>query len=285
MMNRGAAIAEEFYKGQAVEVRRSHGGRDTWRAARIHRRTSSGYEVIYAEGPQAPQHIMRCDLRPTETRQPERPTVKVSTPLLSPADIDAYNARIEAEAKARSAAAVANTPEPAPAPAQTLVLVRRNAENGMVRTKRQPKVHNPTPLALALRNARVAKGMQQSTVATLAKLRHSSRLSPLEFGDSLPNDDELLNLSIVLDLDLGHLLELREQGRDPERASRIVEAPRLASAPPPPALPAPEPAPKPEPPRERPRELPPAALLELETLREENAILRGAIVFYAGLER
>ena len=274
-MFRGAQAEREYYTRQAVEVRKTHNGRESWRPARIHRRTSRGYEVIYNEGPQAPQHIMYPDLRPMEETKREH-TPRIGTPALTPADIDRINAQAEAEAQRKSAEAVANTPPP-----QTLVLVKRQPEAPAPapaqptdqRRKRMPKHHEPTPLSEALRRARINRGAQQRTIAELTEI---SRLSHIELGDVEPTDAELASLALALDLNLDHLVTLRD-GPAPARAA--------------PALPAVcQPEPEPERPtiaelvREAPKPVRAPEASELETLREENAILRRALLFYAGRE-
>jgi len=276
-MFRGAQVQHDFYTKQAVEVRKTHNGMERWRPARIHRRTSRGYEVIYKEGPQAPQHILFADLRPMEETKREH-TPRIGTPALTPADIDRINAQAEAEAQRKSAEAVANTPPP-----QTLVLVKRqpeapaSAQQTDQRRKRMPKHHEPTPLSEALRRARINRGAQQRTIAELTEI---SRLSHIELGDVEPTDAELASLALALDLNLDHLVTLRD-GPAPARA-----APALPAV----CQPEPEPEPEPERPtiaelvREAPKPVRAPESGELETLREENAILRRALLFYAGRE-
>lgn len=288
-MIRGAAEQNEYFGGQMVEVRNTHNGRETWRPAKIHRRTSRGCEVVYRDGTdQRPQHIMFSDLRPME--KSSRPTAKVATPLLSASDIDAYNARLEAEERERKAAEAAK-PQP-------LVLVRRMPEaveprSPSGRRLRSPKKHFPTPLSTLLRNRRAEKGMQQRALAQRSKL-HQSRLSTIEFGDTKPTDNELLELAVALDLDYDELVKLRaseglpaakfepEPEPEPELHEQIIERLPLHA----PTL------------REdilEPRKPVPAPLQqtvdverllrELDRLKEENTILRGTVVFFAGLER
>jgi len=309
MTIRGAQVQEVYYRFQAVEVRNTHNGRETWRPAKIHRRTSRGCEVIYNEGPQAPQHIMYPDLRPME--KAPREAVKVSTPLLSPADIDRINAQIEAEARQKSEAQAANKPEPAP---QNLVLVKRpdSAPPPQApipiggRRKRVPKQHTPTPLSEALRKARIAKGLQQKDAARLAKLAVPTRLTTYESGDVAPIDDDLLGLSIALDLDLDHLLELRDGPKAPAANVVVTNLERFPDPEPEEDEPAPEPeirahfaAPDVARMRHEITELRnenttlraarargelAGGSHELAQLREENEVLRRAVVFYTGRE-
>lgn len=284
-MIRGAEYQHDFYSGQAVEVRNTHNGSERWRPAKIDRRTSRGCEVIYSDGnDRRPQHIMFSDLRPMQPT-PREHTPKIGKPLLSAEDIDRLNAELEAKAKAT----------PPPEPSQTLVrLVRANepppppprelvTPNG--RRTRKPRPHTPTPLSEALKRARLEKGMQQQEVAKLAKI---SRLSDIEFGDIAPTDNELLNLAIVLEADVDAWLALRDKPPEPSTTPELSSPPpNLTVA----TLPVSPPSPDVEQLERTLAELRAenarlrAAHVDATQVREDNATLRRAIIFYARLER
>lgn len=305
-MIRGALQQDDYYKGQAVEVRNTHYSRERWRPAKIHRRTNRGCEVIYQDGTDSrPQHIMLSDLRPIEPTQREH-APKVATPLLSLDDIDRINAEIAAKERARQEEAAKNPPPPPPPPPQTLVLLKRAEPNAIEmqrdngasmdtgRKQRMTKVHNPTRLSLLLRNTRSAKQIAQKALADLLTMSQS-RLSMIEAGDLAPTDKELADFGIALDLDPEQLRQLRDEpepepvkpGERRELEDLRVENPSLRS----------------EIDRLRTENLrltadnvKLAAKIERAAasashsatdsqLREENAILRKAVVFYAGLER
>lgn len=297
-MDRGALRDDEYYRGQAVEVRNTHYGRERWRAAKIHRRTSRGYEVVYNDGSdQRPQHVLFSDLRPTQPTERERP--QVTTKALTAEDIERLNAQLEAKAEEPK-------DPPPPPPPQTLVLLKRperppaEMETRMFRKPRMTKVHNPTRLSLLLRNTRSEKQIRQGDLAGALKMSQS-RLSAIEAADTLPTDKELDDFAVALELDSAHLRELRDTPEPPpvdpeaERALRREledfrqHAPALRSAIE--QLRAENLRLKTDnvrlqgkAEREAARVAPPAAG-DLEQLREENAVLRAAVVFYAGMER
>lgn len=292
-MMRGALQEDDYYKGQAVEIRGTHGGREFWKSGKIHRRTSKGYEVIFAEGNQAPQHILFRDIRPAQpTERAHAP--KIATPLLTSADIDRINAEAEAKAKREAEAkALEQAKQPQP---QTLVLLREpkkepDAVAEKKRAERRAHVHAPTPLSNYLRDARLRKGLGQTETSVRCGFTRF-RLSPIELGDSMPDDDELLALASELGLDLDHLLRLRDNPEQQANAQadiapqllalsqqvselqqenlRLLERLERAA----------------EAAAHAPRwQAPPANSPDLAQLREENATLRRAVIFYASLER
>lgn len=284
----------EYYRGQGVEVRNVHQNRETWRPAKIHSQTSRGCMVIYSIGPQTPQHIMFADIRPMEKSTRERP--QVTRPLLTAEDIEAINARAEAEERERKQAAAAAPTQPAAAPAASappaapvppLTLVPNQSQPK--RAPRKPHEHHATPLSQYLRNARAAAGLQQKQLSVNTGLR-PWRLSALEAGDADPTDDELLALTKALDLDLDHLLRLRElDDFEPAPAPAPVEPPTSAvvasAAPLAPAVA--QLVRVPSRPALEPTKGPPASTPDIEALRaeiarlaEECAVLRQAVVFY-----
>jgi transcriptional regulator with XRE-family HTH domain len=205
-MIRGALVENEFYGGQAVEVLNKHNGREFWRPAKIDRRTSRGCEVIYADGAdRRPQHVMFSDIRPME--KTPRATEKVTTKLLSEADIDAWNAKEEARLKAEKEAAEAeakNKPQQ-----QTLVLVRNSGSKLGVPLQQQ-KSTPATPLGLYLRNQRLQRGLTQQDVGE--RLGGSQVLvSNLERGEFPPTEDQIMAYAEKLGFNLDEMIELNEQ--------------------------------------------------------------------------
>ena len=272
-MIRGAAEQNDYFVRQRVEVRSTHNGHETWKDARIHQRSSHGCFVVYMEGPQSPHHIMFPDLRPMQPK-PREHTPKVTKPLLSAEDIDAFNARVEEEERQRKAS------EPPP---QKLVLVRREPEpeaqpaSPVVEEPRHTRKSTPTPLSVAIRQGREGKGMMQKVLAERAKIRQP-RLSRIEIGHAPPSDEELLEIAVVLDLDYDELEALRGlpplAAAEPDRESGISHR-----------APEPQVLERVAPPPQQQTVDVERLLRQLDRLKEENTILRNTVVFYAGLER
>lgn len=147
-------------------------------------------------------------------------------------------------------------PEPPPAaPIAISMEPRGSIETSPVDDRRMPKVakpHRPTRIGEIFRRVRLARAIKQFRLAELLGATNQ-KISHIELGEQLPDDELLLKFSEAFDYDLNALEQAREQDR---RTLRIGERVLLPSTPvfaapaakEPPAMQAPlRPAPPPAP--------------------------------------
>jgi transcriptional regulator with XRE-family HTH domain len=215
------AMKDEYWKGQAVEIRLRHGTKESWIGARVDSPTRRGANVTNnSDGRQ--HHVFFNDLRPFPRHGVQRTTKTIGTPVLDPKWLEqkklensnitfdsSYKTQAE-ESLPKNAVVLSVVQNSAPAAAQPCEAEQpRYSTRGPMGERKTRNHHNITPFAAFIRAERLRRAKTQDQMAAILNI-DPKRIGRLELAVLRPNDDVLIAISESLNIDLGKLLELRD---------------------------------------------------------------------------
>lgn len=196
-------MKELFHRGQEVEVKTVHVGRNLWRKAKVRAAAGKGADVRFVPDDGRTHFFCNCDIRVIPpNRELVPPNRRLSSPLLSASDVEKLNNLGDPISKS---IIVALAPAPSvPVPVQKPLVMKSQVAS---KATKQP-LPTPTSLSFYLRTARQAKGWSQQALAEKLKTTNQY-VSAWETGRFIPDDDKLIAYAEVLSIDLDTALEFR----------------------------------------------------------------------------
>lgn len=207
-------MKESFHRGQDVEVRTIHNGREIWRKARIRVTSGKGADIRFVPDDGRTHFFRNSDIKMVlPNRELLPPNRRLTSPLLSAADVERLNNMGDPVSKSIVVALTA-----APVPAQKPLIIKSRP---VVRVTKQP-LPKPTSLSFYLRTARLAKGWSQQALALKLKTTNQY-VSAWETGRFIPDDDKLIAYAEILSIDLDTALEFRTNPKQEIFATTVTE--------------------------------------------------------------
>lgn len=208
-------MKDEYWKGQAVEVRLRHGEKETWIRARVDSPTRRGANVTNNTDNRQ-HHVFFRDLRAftgAATGLPGRAVKTIGTPVLDPGWVERAR-KIQAEQVIpKGAVQLSVVPKEEVQEIQKLsvpeIVELKTFIRGPIHQRKTRNHHNITPFAAFLRVERLRRSKTQEQMAEILKI-DPKRIGRLELAVLWPNDDVLLAISENLPVDLDRLLALRD---------------------------------------------------------------------------
>lgn len=207
-------MKDEYWKGQAVEVRLRHGTKENWIRARVDSPTRRGANVTNnTDGRQ--HHVFFNDMRPFPANNGRPVSRQIGTPVLDPSWAERNQGIVVKEKQPIEQIADISVPVKMPAALLALVPAETKTASTQKRratlpSKKSQNYHNITPFASMLRAERLRRAKTQDEMAEFMGWTEGNKISRLELARLWPDDDVLLSVHEKLGIGLDQLFALRD---------------------------------------------------------------------------